>query len=217
MADPNLEEVPNYRGQEFAIIRDGLRIAYNENDDQVVECLIAAWQAERETRIAAWNAQREDEARLAQEMERERRLQQEEEDRAANEQAELARVEAEKKKPKMNSFAPGSSVPDVLSLPPSQYALQKLSSFDYIELWYFSLGGRTDAARHHNKSQADDTFGLSKVDDHLTVRSIASRNAIPDHDLSFSDGPPITLTPSPNSSGSLKPTPFCSFPLAKEL
>ncbi|KAF8123258.1 hypothetical protein EV363DRAFT_1404015 [Boletus edulis] len=165
MADPNLEELPNYRGDEFAVIRKGLRLGYGENDDQVIERLIAAWQADRATRSAAWNERRE-----AEEAEMERRLQLEE----------RARTEAEKKKPKMNAFASGLSVPDVLSLPPSQYALQKLNSFDYVELWYFSLSGRLDAA---NKSQADDTFGISK-----SIASVrASENALPDHELSFSD------------------------------
>ncbi|KAN0086069.1 hypothetical protein V8E55_007203 [Tylopilus felleus] len=175
MADPNLEAMPNYRGDEFAIIRGGLRQGYNKNDDQVVEHLIAVWEAERNTRIAAWNAQREAKARQAAEAEQERRHQQEEEERAAIEEAERVHAEAEKKKPKMNIFIPGSSISDILLLPPSQYALQKLSTFDYIELWYFSLAGRTDAAKYNNKSQADDTF----------VR--ASKNAIPEHELSISN------------------------------
>ena len=66
------------------------------------------------------------------------------------------------------------AVADVLVHPPSQYALQKLTTYKYIELWNFTLAGRLDAAKHSNKSQADDTFGISQVDDHLTVCSIAS-------------------------------------------
>ncbi|KAF8121646.1 hypothetical protein EV363DRAFT_1301765 [Boletus edulis] len=73
----------------------------------------------------------------------------------------------------------------------SNYALQKLSTFDYVELWYFTHAGRLDAAKFSNKSQADDTFGISRVDDHLTVHSIASvrasHNVLSDHDLSFSE------------------------------
>ncbi|KAF8834813.1 hypothetical protein BDN67DRAFT_985045 [Paxillus ammoniavirescens] len=56
-------------------------------------------------------------------------------------------------------------------------------------MWYFSLAGRLDAAKHHNRAHADDTFGISKVDDLLTVRPVASVrapcNVLPDHELSF--------------------------------
>ncbi|KAF9224258.1 hypothetical protein BS17DRAFT_703744, partial [Gyrodon lividus] len=97
--------------------------------------------------------------------------------------------EAERKKPRMNSFIPGSFVTDILIHPPSQYALQKLSSFDFIELWYFTLAGCLGKAKHSNKSQADDIFGISKVNDHLMVHSITSIcvscNVLPDHKLPF--------------------------------
>lgn len=118
MADPNLEDVLNYAGDEFAIIREGLRLGYNEDDEQVVARLVAAWKAERATRIEAWNA------RLGAEVEQQRRQQGELEEEAERDEAERTRLDAGKKKLKMNSFVPGSSAPDVLSLPPSQYALQ---------------------------------------------------------------------------------------------
>ncbi|KAF9228883.1 hypothetical protein BS17DRAFT_690367 [Gyrodon lividus] len=89
----------------------------------------------------------------------------------------------------MNSFTPGSFVVDVLVHPPSQYVLQKLSSFDLVELWYFTLAGCLDTAKHSNKSQVDDTFRISRVDNHLMVRFIASVhtscNVLPDHKLPF--------------------------------
>ncbi|KIJ11614.1 hypothetical protein PAXINDRAFT_15523 [Paxillus involutus ATCC 200175] len=163
---------------------------YLENDQQVIEHLLAAWKADRANKIAAWNAQKEVEARAAEEAEEVRRQWEEEEEALINKEAEREQSKAEKKKPKMNIFTPGSSVADILVYPPSQYALQKLSTFNYVEMWYFSLAGRLDAAKNYDRSQVDDTFGISKVDDHLTVRSIASvrasRNALPDHELSFS-------------------------------
>ena len=139
----------------------------------------------------AWNLQRAADARAAQQAEQACREQEEEDERLTREEAECEQHEADKKKHKMNPFTLGVSVPDVLVHPPSQYALQKLSTFDYVELWYFTLAGRLDAAKHSNKSQADDTFGISKVEDHLTVRSIAlvraSCNTLSDHNLSFSE------------------------------
>ena len=137
-------------------------------------------EANRAARVAAWNAQREADARAAEETELARRAQEEEEERLAREEAEQEQREFDKKKPRMNPFTPGMAVADVLVHPPSQYALQKLTTYEYVELWYFTLAGRLDAAKHSNKSQADDTFGISRVDDHLTVRYVVS-----DHDLSF--------------------------------
>ncbi|KAF8835006.1 hypothetical protein BDN67DRAFT_868507, partial [Paxillus ammoniavirescens] len=186
-----LEAPPNYAGPEFDIIREGLRCGYNENDQQAIERLLAAWQADRATRIAAWDTQKEAEARAAAEAEEIHRLCEDEEEFLINEEAKRERKEADKKKPRMNTFVPGSSVTDVLIHPPSQYALQKLSTFDYVEMWYFSLVGRLDASKYHNRSQADDTFGISKVDNLLGVRPIASvkasRNVLPNHELTFPD------------------------------
>ncbi|KIK76938.1 hypothetical protein PAXRUDRAFT_17842 [Paxillus rubicundulus Ve08.2h10] len=166
MADPNLKAPLNYAGSKFNIIREGLRHG-----------------------IVAWNAQREVEARTAAEAEEMHRLHKEEEELLINEEAKRERKEAEKKKPRMNTFTPGSSVTDVLIHPPSQYALQKLTTFDYIEMWYFSLTGHLDTLKYHDRSQADDTFNISKIDDMLTVRPIASvkasRNVLPDHELTF--------------------------------
>ncbi|KAG6372370.1 hypothetical protein JVT61DRAFT_7811 [Boletus reticuloceps] len=189
MADLALEQIPVFASPDYAIIHQGLMAAYEENEQQAIERLIAAWEADRNTCIAAWNAQREAEARAAEEEEQERRRQEEEQERVAREQAEAELGDADKKKLKMNMFAPGTLIPNVLMHPPSQYALQKLKTFDYVELWYFSPAGRSDAARHSNKSHTDDTLGISRVEDLLTVRSInsvrASRNALPDHELTF--------------------------------
>ncbi|KIJ11382.1 hypothetical protein PAXINDRAFT_84596, partial [Paxillus involutus ATCC 200175] len=192
MADPNLEAAPNYAGPEFDIIHEGFKRGYHENDQQAIECLLAAWQADRAIRIVTWNVQKEVEARAAAEVEEAHRLCEEEEEILANEETERERRDAEKKKPKMNTFAPGSSVTDVLvNPPPSQYALQKLSTFNYVEMWYFSPAGRLDAAKHHDRTHADDTFDISKVDDLLMVHPVASvrasRNVLPDHKLSFSE------------------------------
>ncbi|KAG6372176.1 hypothetical protein JVT61DRAFT_7968 [Boletus reticuloceps] len=174
MADPNLEIAPDFASPDFDVIRQGLRLGYQENDQQVIARLTAAWETNKNACVAAWNAQKEADARAAEDVELARRAQEEEEGRLAREEAEHEQRESDKKKPKMNPFAAGSSVADILVHPPSHYALQKLSTFDFVELWYFTHAGRLDAAKFSNKSQADDTFGISRVDDHLTVRSIAS-------------------------------------------
>lgn len=106
-----------------------------------------------------------------------------------NEEAELEQKESEMKKSKMNTFLPGTSVADAFIQPPSQYALQKLNTCDYVKIWYFSPPGYLDAAWNYDKSQANDTFSISKVDHYLTICSIASvrasHNILSDHELSF--------------------------------
>ncbi|KIK91077.1 hypothetical protein PAXRUDRAFT_13984 [Paxillus rubicundulus Ve08.2h10] len=207
MANLNLKAPPNYAGPKFDIIREGLR--------------------HRATRIAAWDAQKEAEARAAAEVEKICRLREEEEEFLINEEAKCKQKEVDKKKPRMNTFVPGSSIADVLIQPPSQYALQKLSTFDYVEMWYFSLAGRLDASMYHDRSQVDDTFSISKVDDLLAVRPIASIkascNVHPNHELTFLDFLSTkkancwrpTSMPSPNSFSSWRPTHQFSFPLGK--
>ncbi|KAG6379341.1 hypothetical protein JVT61DRAFT_11801 [Boletus reticuloceps] len=189
MSDPRLELPPDYAGVDFAAIRVGLSAAHGEEDHQAVQRLLDAWETNRARRAQVWVEAQEDAARVAEDAERELRHLEEEAERLATEEAEREKREAEKKKPKMNVFEPESSVGNVLIPRPSQYALQKLSSFDFVELWYFSPEGCADAARNNSKSHADDTFGLSRTDDVLTVKSVAavraSRFALADHQLSF--------------------------------
>ncbi|KIK98419.1 hypothetical protein PAXRUDRAFT_9550 [Paxillus rubicundulus Ve08.2h10] len=120
MADPNLETIPNYAGPEFDIIWEGFRCGYHEDDQQAIERLLAAWQADRATRITAWNTWKEAEARAAKEVEEMCRACEEEEEAAANKEAVHEWREEEKKRLKMNTFTPGLSIADVLIHPPSQ-------------------------------------------------------------------------------------------------
>ncbi|KAF8837037.1 hypothetical protein BDN67DRAFT_1014187 [Paxillus ammoniavirescens] len=105
----------------------------------------------------AWNQQQATEAQVQAEAEH---AQIEEEAEAlllAEEEVKWERKEAEKKKLKMNDFNKMSSVPSVIIQRPSQYALQKLSTFDFVDLWYCSPTGCTEATRN-NRANADDTI-----------------------------------------------------------
>lgn len=88
----------------------------------------------------------------------------------------------------MNGFNDRASVGDTLAPRPSQYATQKLNNFKYIELWYFSPDGCKEALC--TACSVADDFGLTRVDDQLTIRPAytfkASKAAIADHDLPFS-------------------------------
>ncbi|KAG1809128.1 uncharacterized protein BJ212DRAFT_1302695 [Suillus subaureus] len=111
---------------------------------------------------------------------------QEEQERTAKE-AEVAEEQWEaEKKPKINNFYAGVVVTDVLIPCPSQYALQKIKSMEYVELWYFSPEGCQEAA-DSSRSTAEDSFGLVKVDGYVAFKPIAafkaSHKALQDHDL----------------------------------
>ena len=117
-------------------------------------------------------------------------LQQEAEAQAVQEQLlqEAEKAEAEKKKPKMKDFDDAITVSDFIAPRPAQYALRRIEDFEYVELWYFTPEGCADATQRQ-LTQHDDTFGLTKVDDIVTLKSVsslkASRNVIPDAELSF--------------------------------
>ncbi|KAG6376778.1 hypothetical protein JVT61DRAFT_1802 [Boletus reticuloceps] len=101
-----------------------------------------------------------------------------------------AAADAEKKKTKIGDFNEGQGPPDVIRQRPAQYTLQRISSFEFVELWYFTPMGCRDASVNL-RSNADDAFGITNTNDVLTFRPIASvkasKNAIPDDALSFSD------------------------------
>jgi hypothetical protein len=72
-------------------------------------------------------------------------------------------AEAEKKKPKINDFEVNTMVGSYITPCPSQYALQRLKNFEYLELWYLTQEGCANAAQHQH-TQNNDTSGLTKVD-----------------------------------------------------
>jgi hypothetical protein len=123
------------------------------------------------------------------EIKRAHTAQEEEEHLAREAETENKHLEAEKKKPKMNGFNATASVGDSIAPHPSQYAIQKLNNFEYVELWYFSPEGCKEAMKT-SRSIVDNTFSLTKLDDHLTIHPSSAfkalRSALPDHELTFS-------------------------------
>ncbi|KAG1870481.1 hypothetical protein C8R48DRAFT_770932 [Suillus tomentosus] len=187
MADPSFEICPDFDGPAYANICDDIRQATGQTQEAVVACLTQSWTVGHNQRIDEWNQNREQEAALAAKAEQARADQEEEACLQKEAEAEREKVEAAKKKPKMNGFDEVSSVGDSIAPRPSQYAIQKLNNFDYVELWYFSPEGCKEALRTA-RSIADD-FGLTRVDDQLTIRPAyafkASKSAVADHDLPF--------------------------------
>ncbi|KAN0078025.1 hypothetical protein V8E55_010082 [Tylopilus felleus] len=159
MADPAFEVRPDFASNTYHMVREAVMAAHNIDIDEAIDRIAAAWQLEHDQRRRLQEA----------EVEREHR-------------------EAEKKKPKISDFNEDQPPPNVVAPRPSQYAFQKLSSFEYVELWYFSQEGCLEASRN-NCSQADNTLGITTTHDVLTLRPVASvkasRNAKVDHELSF--------------------------------
>jgi hypothetical protein len=98
------------------------------------------------------------------------------------------RDDAERRKPKMKDFDDATTVGNFIGIRPAQYALRRIEEFEYVELWYFTTEGCADATQHQ-LTQHEDAFGLTKVDNMVTLKSFsslrASKSVIPDAELSF--------------------------------
>jgi len=79
-------------------------------------------------------------------------------------------------------------IDDFLMPRPSSYALRKLKDFEYVELYYFTQEGCVDALENQH-TMSEDTFGITKQDDMVQLRSIssikASKNVVQDAELSW--------------------------------
>lgn len=187
-SDPALDIEPDFASATFEGIRNRIIGNTQTTHDEAANELITGWRQDRDIRLAAWNVQVNEETRLAAEAARAEQEHINQEHTLLEQEAETERKDAEKKKPKINDFKVGTSVSDTLTHRPSQYAIHKLKSFEYVELWYFSPDGCRDTA-DEAKSSADGTFGFTKVDDFVALKAVAafkpSRKAIQDHSLEW--------------------------------
>ena len=87
----------------------------------------------------------------------------------------------------MSDFDENAMVNNFIGPRPSAYALRRLTEFEYTELWYFTQEGCADTM--HQRTQNEDSFGLTKVDNTVSFRPVsalkASRNVVQDADLSW--------------------------------
>ena len=93
-----------------------------------------------------------------------------------------------KKKIKMNDFEQGRPVDDYIDPRPMQYALNKLETGDYIDLWYFTDEGIHEA-QQLTTTTTEEGLGIEKTDETITLKSTTStrpsKNAIPDQALTW--------------------------------
>jgi hypothetical protein len=183
MNDPHLEVIPDHAGAHYDVLRNALT-GNGMTPEQAIQALNDSWTQNHNARVQAWDQQVADDAAaaaalLAQEPE------QQPQDPPPQEEE---RAEGEKKKPKMRDFDEATSVGNYIAPRPAQYALRRIEDFEFVELWYFTPEGCSDASQLQ-LTQHDDTFGLTKVDDLVTLKPIsslkASKNVIPDAELSF--------------------------------
>jgi hypothetical protein len=188
VSDPALDIEPDFTSATFEGIRNRIIGNTQLTHDEAANELAMGWQQDRDIRVAAWTLQVNEETRLAAEAAQAERELLDQERALLEQEAEKERRETEKKKPKINDFQAGASVGDTLTHRPSQYAIHKLKSFEYVELWYFSPDGCREAA-DEAKSAADGTFGFTKVDDFIALKAVAafkpSRKVIQDHSLEW--------------------------------
>ena len=157
-------------------------------NEQAAEQLTAVWNQTHVQDIKTWNLQVQ--ADIAEQEELTRLAEEEEAQHQANDECEKEeeRKEQEKKWPKINDFDETKMVADHIMPWPSQFAISKLKSFSYIELWYFTDEGCAEA-QVSSRAQSDDMYGLTKVDDLVVLKPVTSvkvsRNVIQDTDLTW--------------------------------
>ena len=186
--DPNLEVRPDFASAAYDALCTALAAAEHVDKGAIVTRLSNAWDVENNAKKATWEEQvRQDEvealdAALAQERQQQLEL----EERTREEEAE--KKEKEKKKPKLKEFVANKPVKDTTQLRPSHYAIHKLDEREYVELYYFTLEGCTEASKI-DRTIAQDAFTFTKAEDTLLLKPMASHKpsnkAIPDEDLTW--------------------------------
>ena len=156
--------------------------------EAVAICLSNTWDVENNTKKAAWEEQtRQDEVDAA-----EARLTQDEleqfKHKERRKEDEAKKKEKEKKKPEFKDFITNKPVKDTTQLCLSCYAIHKLDEREYVELYYFTLEGCTEATKLDH-TIAQDAFTFTKAEDTLLLKPMASHKpsnkAILDEDLTW--------------------------------
>ncbi|KAJ7652575.1 hypothetical protein B0H17DRAFT_1214935 [Mycena rosella] len=191
--NPNLESCPDYASASFKPIRDlivaGSAQGTPLTDTEAAARLSDGWNTEHDAQKLLWDAQVL--ADTAQATATAVALPaQEELDRAAVQAAaEVERVEAEKKKPKLGTFDSTLLIPDFIVPRASNFAKKKLDDKEYVEMWYYTKEGRLDAESRRGGVEADESFGITQVGSTLSLKPLtayqASKKVVRDEDLSW--------------------------------
>ena len=178
-----MDQAPNpmldFAAEEALLLRDALMAAFGWNELQAIQYLETMWrQAHQDPHPPELlDAPRQ----LC--PEQDQPLELPDRDR---EVADPTKQVQDKKKPSIRNFEEDAPPSNVITCCPSQYALQKIVIFEYVELWYFTREGCFEASRLAH-SQADDAFSIASTNEILTLCLVAlvkaSKNAKADHEL----------------------------------
>ena len=179
--DPTGHACPDFASQTYAPVRLAMTTGGQLNDAGAAEQLATAWNQAWDLQAQANVAEQEEQCILA-EADKARL-------RADNErQKEEEGKELEKKRLKINDFDNNKMVGDFVMPRPSQFAVGKLKSFSFIELWYFTKEG-CSKAQETNRTLPEDAYSITQVDDLVALKPVtafkASKNAISDADLTW--------------------------------
>src|ERR1700676_805254 len=142
--NPHSDEPPNYNSAAFALVRTALMVPNDTDEEGANQLLIDAWKQDNDRLKEAWDAQVQDNLRIQEENDLAAREEEDRQRTQKEQEEESERRELEKKKLKMKDFDQGTMVDDFITPRPSSYALNKLESFEYVELWYFTPEGCLD-------------------------------------------------------------------------
>ncbi|KAI6156680.1 hypothetical protein BKA82DRAFT_106157, partial [Pisolithus tinctorius] len=75
---------------------------------------------------------------------------------------------------------------------PAEYALKKIEAFKFIHMWYFMREGLQEAAQTVRRLEENDTLAITQAGEgnvtlHTANSLTASKNAKPDHRLTFAE------------------------------
>ncbi|KAF8549729.1 hypothetical protein OG21DRAFT_1420873 [Imleria badia] len=151
--------MPDFADEEARPLREALSLAFGWNEEQAIQHLEATWRNHQDRPEPRGPPPGRDQD-LPQGGPP--RLQLDE----PEVQPEQPEPPQEKKKPTIADFEEDEPTPNAIASRPSQFALQKIATFEYVELWYFTK-------------------------EVLTLRAVASvkasRNAKADHELSLTE------------------------------
>ena len=162
--DPTGQVCPDFAGETYAAVHLVMMTGRQLTDTDAAERLVTAWNQTHACEVEAWDLQIQ--ADMAEQEEQQRQAQAEDERLRADEEClkddELK--ELEKKQPKINNFDDDKMVGDFVLPCPSQFAIGKLKSFSFTELWYFTEEG-CSKAQESSRALPDDTYGIMRFDD----------------------------------------------------
>ena len=187
--DPNLEAEPDFLGPAFEPLRQ-LMIAAEPGltPEQAAERLLVPWRADHENRVQRWQEQLEADRR-EEEQRAQGELGQRPEQPGEQEPVDAEERRDEEKKPKVVKWDENSQVGNSIIDRPSQYAIHRLKSFEYVPLWYFCPEGCRDAMEDAT-SMGSEALGLTKTSNGLAflpaMAGCPSRRALQDHELTWS-------------------------------